>query len=128
MKRKLSKRSVVFAICSIGALAATEACATEFSTDMNDWQSFQNQVMVDEHNQASDQQRKEFRSNLKSAVVNSIQALGIPETPVRYMGAAIGLATQDTVIHLNDNKTLALEIMDVTQSDRGVFVGYSSSW
>lgn len=128
MMRNLSHTSLVLATTLVSACIVSNAQSTELSAGFQDWQSFENQKMADEYNQSAYQQRKKLQSNLKSAVEHSIQSIGISETSVRYMGAAIGLATQDTVIHLNDNKTLALELMDVSQSDRGVFVGYSTSW
>jgi hypothetical protein len=94
----------------------------------HEWQSFENQIMVDEYNQSFRKNRRQLRSRFRSAAENAFSTVGIPERAVGYMGAAIGLAIRDSKFHLNDSKSLSLELMDLTQDKREIFFGYRKRW
>jgi len=102
--------------------------ADELQLAPDSWQSFENQLMLDTYNQSSQQNQKQLRSSLSTTTKDSLNEMGLSDRAVGYMGAAIGVATQDTRIHLNDSKSLSLDLMDVSQSDRAIFFGYRKSW
>lgn len=93
-----------------------------------EWQSFDNQIMVDDYNRTARENRRELRSKFRSAAQDAFSSVGVPERAVGYMGAAVGLAIQDSRFHLNESKSLSLELMDLTQDNRGVFFGYRKRW
>lgn len=128
MQARLLVKTIQFATGLALATAGNSAYASDLQSDTNPWQSFENQMMVDVYKQSNEQARKQLNSNLKSAAVNAFSSLGVSGQTVQYMGAAISLATQDTRIHLNDSKSLLLELMDVSQSDRALFFGYQKAW
>jgi hypothetical protein len=44
------------------------------------------------------------------------------------MGAAVGMAVRDARFHLNESKTLALELKDVADDNRALFLGIKMDW
>ena len=65
---------------------------------------------------------------LKTYSENVFTSIGLSKKNINYVGAAIGLAVQDARFHLDDKKMLALEIKDITDGDRAVFVGINMDW
>jgi len=69
------------------------------------------------------------RDFVKSYSESTLTSIGIPETGVKLMGAAAGLAAgQDARLYLNKSKIMALELKDATESDRAVFIGIKLDW
>lgn len=128
MKTGLMVRFIPLAIgCSLAAISSTVS-AEDFWSEPAEWQSLENQMMLEDYNHQSEANRKMLQSSLRSTARQTFNSLGVSDQALRYVGGAIGLATQDTRIHLNDSKTLSLDLMDVSDSDRAVFFGYRTSW
>lgn len=53
---------------------------------------------------------------------------GIPEQSVNLMGAALGMVINGARLNLNKSKTLALELKDVSDSDRTLYFGVNLDW
>jgi hypothetical protein len=113
-----------FALAASGHIARADG----LRDNGHELQSFENQMMVDEYNRWCRKNRRQMRSYFRSAAENAFSSMGIPERAVGYMGTAIVLATRDSKFHLNESKTLSLELMDLTQDKRGIFFGYRKRW
>ena len=72
--------------------------------------------------------QKVVLKNLVSYSENTLQSIGISEQGINLMGAALGLAFSDSRLNLNKSKTLALEIKDVRDSDRSLYLGIKLDW
>jgi hypothetical protein len=128
MRALVLAKAIRLVTCLALAASGSVACADSLQSNDREWQSFENQMMVDEYNQSFRENRRQLRSNFRAAAEDAFGSVGIPEPAVGYMGAAIGLAIRDSRFHLNDSKTLSLELMDLTQDNRGVFFGYRKRW
>lgn len=128
MKAPLLVRTIQLAAGLSFAAAGTLVHSNELQSTPEPWQSFENRIMVDEYHQSLQDNRRQLHSNLKSAAKNAFDSMGVSDRTVHYMGSAIGFAAQDTRIHLNDNKSLSLDLQDVAGSDRALFFGYRKSW
>lgn len=69
-----------------------------------------------------------LRNNLRSYSENALAIIGMPEQGINLMGAALGLAFNDSKLNLNKSKTLAIEIKDVRDSDRTLYLGVNLDW
>lgn len=69
-----------------------------------------------------------LRNNLRSYSENALAIIGMPEQGINLMGAAMGLAFNDSRLNLNKSKTLAIEIKDVRDSDRTLYLGVNLDW
>jgi len=128
MRALLLSQKMRLATCLALAASGHCACADEAQDDPRQWHSYQNQMTVDEYNQSFRKNRQHMRTYFKSAAKNAFSTVGIPDRAVGYMGAAIGLATRDSRFNLNESKSLSLELMDLAQDNRGIFLGYRTNW
>ena len=119
---------LVICLALVAAGHVSSSYADEPQKALLQLHSYQDQMTVDEYNQSARENRRQLRSYAKSTAQNAFSSVGIPQQVVGYMGAAIGLATRDSRLHLNASKSLSLELMDLTQDNRGVFFGYSKRW
>jgi hypothetical protein len=69
------------------------------------------------------------RDFVKSYSESALTSIGVPESGVKFMGAAAGMAAgQDARLYLHDSKIMALELKDATEDDRAVFFGIKFDW
>ena len=54
--------------------------------------------------------------------------IGTPRQSVNLMGAALGMVINGARLNLNKSKTLALELKDVSDSDRTLYFGVNLDW
>ena len=81
-----------------------------------------------EYDDISSRNLRFLRKNLRSYSENVLAIIGMPEQGINLMGAALGLAFNDSRLNLNKSKTLALEIKDVRDSDRTLYLGINLDW
>ena len=81
-----------------------------------------------EYDDISNRNLRFLRKNLRSYSENALAVIGMPEQGINLMGAALGLAFNDSRLNLNKSKTLALEIKDVSESDRTLYLGVNLDW
>ena len=60
----------------------------------------------------------------KDALVSS----GVPEQAIGLLGTAALLPLRDARFHLNLGKTLAIDVQDVMDQDRAVFLQFKRHW
>ena len=81
-----------------------------------------------EYEDISSRNWRSLRNNLRSYSENALAIIGMPEQGINLMGAAMGLAFNDSRLNLNKSKTLAIEIKDVRDSDRTLYLGVNLDW
>ena len=67
-------------------------------------------------------------NTLGSYSIHTLGLIGIPEQGVNVMGAALGMVISGARLNLNKSKTLALELKDVSDSDRTLYFGVNLDW
>ena len=67
-------------------------------------------------------------NTLGSYSLHTLGLIGIPEQGVNVMGAALGMVINGARLNLNKSKTLALELKDVSDSDRTLYFGVNLDW
>ena len=67
-------------------------------------------------------------NNLRSYSENALELIGIPEQGIHFMGAALGLAFGDQRLTLIKSKMLALEVKNVRDSERTLYLGVNLDW
>ena len=67
-------------------------------------------------------------NTLGSYSIHTLGLIGIPEQGVNVMGAALGMVINGARLNLNKSKTLALELKDVSDSDRTLYFGVNLDW
>ena len=90
------------------------------SADMN--------MSTREYEETYSRNRKFVSNNLRSYSKHKLGLIGIPEQSVDFMGAALGMVINGAKLNLNKSKTLALELKDVSDSDRTLYFGVNLDW
>ena len=67
-------------------------------------------------------------NTLGSYSKHTLGLIGIPKQGVNVMGAALGMVINGARLNLNKSKTLALELKDVSDSDRTLYFGVNLDW
>ena len=67
-------------------------------------------------------------NTLGSYSIHTLGLIGIPEQGANVMGAALGMVINGARLNLNKSKTLALELKDVSDSDRTLYFGVNLDW
>jgi hypothetical protein len=58
----------------------------------------------------------------------ALTSSGIPEQAIGLLGTAALLPVRDARFHLNRSKTLAVEVQDVVDKDRALFLEFKRRW
>jgi len=81
-----------------------------------------------EYEETYSRNRRFVSNTLGSYSKHTLGLIGIPEQGVKVMGAALGMVINGARLNLNKSKTLALELKDVSDSDRTLFFGVNLDW
>lgn len=82
-------------------------------------------------NMSPKQYETAFRQNRRFArdrVKDTLLSLGIPDTGVNVVGAAIALTVSKAKIPLNKSDTLGIELKDLIDEDRRFLLRYKVDW
>lgn len=116
------------ACCSVYA-ADRGSQSSGHKPDRHEWQSVSGEMTAGDYRSSYRHNQRIVRDFVKSYSESTLTSIGIPETGVKLMGAAAGLAAgQDARLYLNKSKIMALELKDATESDRAVFIGIKLDW
>lgn len=72
--------------------------------------------------------RKVVSHSIRTFARDSLELIGIPEQGVNIIGTAVGLATSGAKLNLNRSNTLKLEVRDLNDSARTLYLGVSMDW
>lgn len=99
-----------------------------FETDRNQWQAVSARMTPEEYRVKYKKNQRLVRRLLTNYSKDQLLSLGVPETGIKLMGTAIGLATRTTRFHIDKNKLMALEFKNTTQDNRTLFFKLSIDW
>lgn len=97
----------------------------------DDWRTVSGDMSPQAYRKAYRHNQRMVRDAVKAYSNGALRSAGVPETGIRLLGAAAGLAVDgDARLYLNrsKNKRLALEFRDVIDNDRGVVLGIRLKW
>ena len=100
----------------------------ERAVEKHHWRNVDTTMSADEYETAYRHNQRMVRDTLKSYSKEALASFGVPEAGVELMGAAVGMAVRDARFHLNESKTLALELKDVADDNRALFLGIKMDW
>ena len=81
-----------------------------------------------EYQETYNRNRRIVSKSLRSYSINALEVTGIPRQGILLMGAAYDLATDGARLDLNKSKTLALELNDVGNSERAMYLRVNLDW
>jgi hypothetical protein len=120
----------VFVLAASSAVCAQDwgPTSTRHGVDRYHWRTVDANMSSDEYETAYRRNLRQVRNILKSYSKDALTSMGVPEAGINFMSAAVGLAVHDARFHLNKSKTLALELKDVANDDRTLFLGVKVDW
>jgi hypothetical protein len=120
----------VFVLAASSAVCAQDwgPSTTGHRVDRYQWLTVDANMSSEEYEVAYRRNLRLVRNTLKSYSKDALTSMGVPEVGINFMSAAVGLAVHDARFHLNESKTLALELKDVANDDRTLFLGVKVDW
>lgn len=116
-------------MCSQVHAGDRDAASLNLGLKQQSLHGFDTSMSIREYQQVSGRNRKMVLKNLESYSGNALESIGVPRQGAGLAGATLGLVYhKGTRLNLNKSKTLALEVKDVTGSDRGLYFGVNLGW
>jgi len=82
-----------------------------------------------EYEKISGRNRRMALKNLRLFSGNALESIGIPRQGINIVGTTLGVVYNNGArLNLNKGKTLALEVKDMMDSDRALFLGVNLDW
>jgi hypothetical protein len=92
------------------------------------WQDIDSGMSAEDYQSSSRQNLRLVRKSAKYFILQTSASAGIPEQGVALTGAALGLVLEGAKFNLNESKTMALELDDVTGEDRAISLRFKLDW
>lgn len=128
---RLSATLSALALLASAQLHAEEAIFTvgESSLAKPHWQTYSTDLSDQEYRRISRHNQRRVRNIVKSYSENTLLSMGVPESGVKFVGIAAGLAAnRNATLYLNKNRFLALQFKDVINDNRAMFIGIKMDW
>jgi len=85
-------------------------------------------MSLQEYEGISKRNRRYVLNNLRSYSENTLETLGMPETGIKVLGAALDFALDGSRLNLYKSKVLSLRLKDVKDSDRALYLDVGFDW
>ena len=92
------------------------------------WWSIDADMSPAEYRTAYRQNRRQLLDFLSHHSKRALVASGVSERAIVFVGTAALLPLRDTRFNLNKSKTMAVQVQDVTDEDRALFLQFKSKW
>lgn len=99
-----------------------------FQPGDNRWQDIDSGMSAEDYQSSSRRNLRLVRKSAKHFILQASSSAGIPEQGVALTGAALGLVLEGAKFNLNESKTMALELDDVTGEDRAISLRFKLDW
>jgi hypothetical protein len=99
-----------------------------FESDKKQWLDIDHRMSQERYRAAAHNNQRVLRKSAQRFLESGLSSIGIPEQGIAFAGAAIGLAIDGGKLHLNDSKTMALELNEVTNEDRALSFRLKLRW
>lgn len=127
----LYKRTVLVLLltaCSAVGAEYAGASGPDREFERRPWRKVDANMSPDEYRDRYRENQRLARETLTFYSKRTLTSIGVPEAGVEFMGVAVGLAMNDAKFHLNTSRTVALELKDVADKDRALFLGIKMDW
>jgi hypothetical protein len=119
---------LLLAASSVLCAQSPGAFAADREFERRPWRKVDANMSAPEYRATYRENQRLARDTLMSYSKRTLRSIGVPDTGIEFMGAAVGLAMHDARFHLNESRTVALEVKDITDKDRAVFLGIKLDW
>ena len=92
------------------------------------WQNIDADMSPAEYRTAYRQNRRQLTEFLSHHSRRALATTGISERAIGFVGTAALLPVRDTRFNLNKSKTMAVQVQDVTDGDRALFLQFKKKW
>jgi hypothetical protein len=92
------------------------------------WQDVSSQMASQEYGEAVRNNKRAILGAARSYVEGQLKYMGLTQEGVRYTGATIGFLLEGARYHLNKSKTVALEVREVVENNRAMYLRYKLGW
>lgn len=99
-----------------------------YISDTARWRDVTAAMSPEDYRAISRQNKRVIRNTVKNYITDAFSALGVPQAGVYVTGAAVALFRKGGKLNLNADKTLYLEVDDVTSGDRTIQLKYKIEW
>ena len=99
-----------------------------FQADRKQWLQIDHRMSQDLYEKAAHNNQRLLRKSAQKFLQNGLTSFGIPEPGIAFTGAVIGVAIDGGEFHLNESKTMALELDEMTSEDRALSFKLKLRW
>ena len=99
-----------------------------YEVQRSQWRAVDSEMSRQEYKNAYRKNRRILVKTVSNYLEQQFTALGVPEMGVNLAAKTIGFAVSGAKINLNESKTMALEVRDVTQENRGIYFKVKLDW
>ena len=92
------------------------------------WQSVDGSMAANEYGQAVRHNKRIIQRATRKYLEGELISMGISKRAVQITGATVGFLVDGGKVNLNESKTFSLEVRDVVDSDRAMFLNYKLPW
>ncbi|MEN8130118.1 MAG: hypothetical protein ABFS45_07955 [Pseudomonadota bacterium] len=92
------------------------------------WQDVNVQMAPRKYGKAVRHNQRIIQRAARNYVEGGLVSMGIPKQAVAITGATVGFLVKGGHLNLNESKTLALVVREVTDSDRAMLLKYKLGW
>jgi hypothetical protein len=104
------------------------AFAADREFERRPWRKVDANMSAHEYRATYRKNQRVARDTLVFYSKRTLRSIGVPDTGIEFMAAAVGVAMHDARFHLNESRTVTLEVKDVTDKDRALFLGIKMDW
>ena len=120
--------AILLTAISIVHAADREIALPNLGSEHSYFQGIDMNTSPREYQEIYNRNRRIVSQSLRSYSINALEVTGIPRQGILLMGAAYNLATDGARLDLNKSKTLALELNDVGNSERAMYLRVNLDW
>jgi hypothetical protein len=99
-----------------------------FRTDKHQWHQIDTRMSPHRYQAAAKNNQRLLRKSAQQLLENGMTAFGLPKEGIMITGAVVGLAIDGGKFHLNESKTLALELDEMVSEDRALTFKLKLRW
>ena len=92
------------------------------------WQTVDSSMERSEYGQAVRHNKRIVTRAARNYLEDELVSMGVSKQAVGVAGATVGFLVDGGKFNLNDSKTFALEVRDVVDNDRAMYLNYKLSW
>ncbi len=92
------------------------------------WHSVDGSMAQNEYGQAVRHNKRIIQRATRNYLEGGLISMGASKKAIEITGATVGFLVDGGKLNLNDSKTFSLEVRDVVDNDRGMFLKYKLNW